>query len=343
MAEVAWTGREIFVLSLDGNATAVTRFDASGQALGSTPISATEIYGGLAWSMEHDAGVVILDSGVFALDTAGNIVAEVPFPEVTDAIDVMVTPQGFLAVRAVHEDPNTLESPSTMVYASLTAGQAAATWTAFEATGTYKLAHAVDARGRGEGFAFSSFPPGVPGFQPDEALLYDVVDGALTHRRTFQVPPSEGAVFALANANGRTLLVYGSSQPGASGQTINQLWLMDPASLASARQVDPVANFADGWFVHVGPDLVLLSGSIGAHEQLSAAQVDPRLPTYPLGPLLVLGKDGDLSDTARAVPIPRGFAAVWGERVFSGASYSNEVFLEIFDCCVTAPDSRALD
>jgi hypothetical protein len=337
-AEVAWTGREIFVLSLDGKATAVTRFDASGQALGSTPISATEIYGGLAWSMEHDAGVVVLDSGVFALDAAGNIVAEALFPEVTDAIDVMLTPQGFLGVRAVHDDPNSLESPSTMVYASLSARQAAATWIAFEAWGTYKLAHAVDARGLGESFAFKPFPPSLPPFELDEALLYDVVDGALSHRRTFQVPPSsDAAVFAIANANGRTLLVYGSSPPDAPD--INQMWLMDPASLASARHVDPIANFADGYFVHVGPDLVLLSGSIGAHEQLSAAQVDPSLPVYPLGPLLVLGRDGDLSDTARAVPIPRGFAAVWGER----SSYGNEVFLEIFDCCVTAPDSRELN
>jgi hypothetical protein len=70
-------------------------------------------------------------------------------------------------------------------------------------------------------------------------------------------------------------------------------------------------------------------------RQLNAAQVDPSLPDEPLGPCVVLGDDGDFSGDARAVPTPRGFAVAWWERVISGASFSNEVRLQLFDCCIT--------
>jgi hypothetical protein len=330
-ADIAWTGHEFLVLSLRGMETTLYRLDSSGNVLASAAVPSNMNVGRLAWSVEHDAGVVLVDSAIYAIDGAGNVAASLELPGETDGVEVMVTPRGFLGVRATQAVRSPGTRPEEMSYASLAPGQTAATWTVFEDGGAFWLAHAVDTRGLATSFAFHAFAEDGP------SVRYDIVDGALTNRQTFAVPPSTGGgvVNAIANTTDRTLVVYGSEQLGAPSQAINQMWLMDPASLASPRQVNPTVNWADGAFVQVGADLVLLSGSIGVDQQLSAALVDPSLPEHPLGPLMVLGGDGNLSEAGKAVPIPRGFAVAWSERVISGASFHDDVLVQIFDCCVT--------
>jgi hypothetical protein len=327
--DIAWTGQELLVLSLQHKASTLTRLDATGRALGSTGMAAVKLaVGGLAWSMEHDAGLVVLDTGVFAIDAAGDVVASSAFTGFVGGVDLMVTPRGFLAVLAVGlETEPGAEEYDALVYASLAPGRAAATWTYFEAGGTFRLAHAVDAHGLATSFAVQ--PQSAP-----QALHYDIVDGELAHRHPFDVPPSfgGGAVFALDGATDRALALY-ASRP--SSDIVNELWLMDPASLASARQIDPGSHDVDGSFVRVGPDLVLLSGQIGADGQLSGAPVDPRLPEDPLGPRLAFGGGNRITDSARAVPIPRGVAVTWSERTIDGASFHDDVLLQILDCCAS--------